>query len=332
MLHCLIQPSPAGVNGRQIIKRHLLLLTAPGRLEKRVIRFFRTLLQKQIHAQHVIAFTVVRIRIPHRQALDCLAEISFRFTDTASTEQKLSIRLVDPDIPRISLQSFQVIRIRKISRMTVLLNMLTGQKQLFIRHDFGGILRSLCGIRNMWNFFRLRPVFCKTDSLTEHTEPEILFLLSLPGNFRPENIVGGQTRLLIQKDSPPVRQNNSRIFPYAGGIYDNLCRSLSAGKMDSRVLCGVFHLSHCFIWHKILTEHLFLERLQPCKIRLIVRIYACHQFHIRPVFIRKIPVPCLSEISASPGPLLLSRRNMMIRHMEDTGFPAIIISADKIIF
>ncbi len=101
-------------------------------------------------------------------------------------------------------------------------------------------------------------------------------------------------------------------------------------KVHRRVSGGVLHISNRFIGHKILFEYLFLERLQPGKIRLVIRKHACHQFNIRAVRIRQIRIPPFPEVAAAPGPLFLARRNMVVRHMEHTRPHAVIVTAHKI--
>ena len=99
----------------------------------------------------------------------------------------------------------------------------------------------------------------------------------------------------------------------------------------SCVFCGIFHPPYMFIWHEILGKGFFLLRLQPGKVRLIVCIYASHQLDVWTVLICQIAVPCLPEITVSPGPLFFARRNVVICHMEKTCIQVFIIISDKII-
>ena len=90
------------------------------------------------------------------------------------------------------------------------------------------------------------------------------------------------------------------------------------------------HLPQVVIRHKILRKISCLKRRNITEIRLIVCKAACHQFKIWTVLIGQISIPCLAEITAAPGPLLFTRRNMMVGNMEQARFHAVIITADKI--
>ena len=70
-----------------------------------------------------------------------------------------------------------------------------------------------------------------------------------------------------------------------------------------------------FVRHEVLGKCLFLLRLEPCEIRLVVGVDTSHQFDIRAVLIGQIPVPGLAEITVSPGPLFLSGGNVVVGHM-----------------
>ena len=116
------------------------------------------------------------------------------------------------------------------------------------------------------------------------------------------------------------------------GRVDNDMRiSMMKLQVHSRVDRGVLHLSHLLVGHEILREGLFLERLEPCEVRLVVRKYAAHQLNVGPILIRQVPVPGLSEIAAAPGPLLFARGHMMIRDMQKARLDAVVVSAHEVI-
>ena len=94
----------------------------------------------------------------------------------------------------------------------------------------------------------------------------------------------------------------------------------------------IFHLSRCLVGHKVLFEYFFLIRFEPCEVRLVITVHTCHELYVRPILIREISVPGFSEIAASPCPLLFPGRNMMIRHMEQTGLLLIVVSSDEVVF
>jgi len=94
---------------------------------------------------------------------------------------------------------------------------------------------------------------------------------------------------------------------------------------------SILHHSQFPVRHKILGESLFFIRLQPGEIRLVVGVDSRHQLDIRTVRIRQVAIPGLPEIAVSPGPLLFTRRDMVVGDMQDTGTGIVFITADKII-
>ena len=100
--------------------------------------------------------------------------------------------------------------------------------------------------------------------------------------------------------------------------------------VDHSINGSILYIAHLLIWHKILFESLLFKRFQPGKVRLIVRVYTSHQLNVWTIFVCQIAVPCFSKITAAPGPLLLTRRDMMVSDMKDTSFFSIIISTHKV--
>ena len=93
---------------------------------------------------------------------------------------------------------------------------------------------------------------------------------------------------------------------------------------------GILYCSHCLIGHEVLLEGLLLEGLEPGEVRLVVGKYSGHELYIGAILISQVAVPGLSEVSAAPGPLLLSGRDMMVCHMEYAGLHAIVIAAHEV--
>ena len=71
-------------------------------------------------------------------------------------------------------------------------------------------------------------------------------------------------------------------------------------------------------------------RLQPAEIRLVVGENTGHQFNVRPVCVRQVAVPGAAEIGVSPGPLLFSGSDMVIRHMQKPRARLLVVIADEI--
>ena len=333
------------IDGRQIIEGHLLLLVAPGSLIERIIGFLVPSLIQKIQTKQIIGLAVVGIGISFNQTLQRLTEIFFRLTERSSSHQQRAVGVVDADIARIPLQSFQIVGIRQIGGMPVLLDMKSGQIQLLIGLYGFRILRRLCGIGKLRDFHRFRRVFHQAGAirrinrhmqiLLSHAVRRQSFLTGHKSRYRHLlfiNVHRRQLHRLIQHHISLYGKHHMGIFPQTGGVNDHMSLAVRCGQMHRRLGGGIFHLSHRLIGHKILGKGLFLKGLQPGEIRLVVRKYARHQFHVRAVCIRQVAVPCLSEISTAPGPLLLAGRNVVIRHMQDSSFFSIIVAAHEVIF
>src|SRR5580658_1192122 len=79
-----------------------------------------------------------------------------------------------------------------------------------------------------------------------------------------------------------------------------------------------------------------LARLKKTEIGLIVGVNAGHNFDVGRVLavgvgVSQIAVPGVTEIMVAPGPLLLSRRDMMVGDVDDAGLRPIIVAAKKIL-
>ena len=339
------------IDGSQIIEGHLLLLVAPGGLIERVIGFLIPSQIQKIQPQQIIGLAVVGIGISLDQTLQGLTEIFFRLLERSPSHQQRAVGVVDADIARIPFQPFQIVGIRQIGGMPILLDMKSGQIQLLIGLYGFRILRRLRRVGKLRDFHRIRRVFHQTGAVRRvNRHMQILLLHAAPvRSFRSDSIFfsGNKSRYrhllfinihrrqfhrLIKHRISLQGKHHTGIFPHAGGINDHMGLAVRRGQMHRRFGGGVFHLSHRLIWHKILGKGLLLKGLQPGEIRLVVRKYARHQLHVRAVRIRQVAVPCLSEVSAAPGPLLLAGRNVMVRHMQDSCFFSIIISAHEIIF
>jgi len=122
------------------------------------------------------------------------------------------------------------------------------------------------------------------------------------------------------------------VLVHSGGIQDDFAFSLLDFHVQQRVLGGVLHVAHLSVGHEVLFPRLFLVGLQPREVRLVVGVHACHQFDVRAVLVRQVAVPCASEVAVAPCPLLLSRRHMMIGHVEQSAFHVLFISAHEVEF
>ena len=106
-----------------------------------------------------------------------LAEVFLTFFQKTATEQKHTVSCIQSDISFISLQSFQIIIIRKIGCMTILLNMKSCQIKFFTCQDFLWIFCRLCRFRNLRNLLFKWSKFYKFSSLcVKYADSDICLL------------------------------------------------------------------------------------------------------------------------------------------------------------
>src|ERR1700677_4442248 len=80
----------------------------------------------------------------------------------------------------------------------------------------------------------------------------------------------------------------------------------------------------------VLTEGLCLPRSEEGKIRLVVGIDSCHQLNIGSIGISKTAIPRIAKLMISPGPLFLSRCNMVIGDMNHAGLRGVIVAPREV--
>ena len=214
--------------------------------------------------------------------------------------------------------------------MTVLLDMPSRKVQFLISHD---ILRPFG--RSCWlSQFRYPIVFFLIrDKFFAFIIDSYLNLISV--SIFSRYIFGiyifrRYGSLFIQYDFIIIGNNNSCIFKFTACIDSSFYIIIRYFKINSSIYACILDISRFLVWHEILPELLLLIGHKPGKIRLVVAVYACHQFNIRAVCICKVPVPGLAKVSAPPSPLLLAGRYVMISYVQKSCLPAIIIAAYKV--
>ena len=122
-----------------------------------------------------------------------------------------------------------------------------------------------------------------------------------------------------------------QIFLYAGGIKDDFTGTLGIElNIQNSIFRGILHISHFTVRHEVLYPRFLLIRLQPGEVGLIIGIYTGHKLDVRPVFIGKVTVPSLSEVAATPCPLFLAGRYVVVGHMQQTALDIFLVPAYKV--
>ena len=265
------------------------------------------------------------------QPLQCLAEMLFSRRKLAAPQQQKPVGIVDADVLGIPLQALKVIRIRQEGGVAVLLDVLTGDIELLVGHELLRCLGGLRGLRQLRDARIHGLIGNQRAAGIFHRYLHTVFILygeaqCLLINFHR----GNMNRLPIDALAlDPHHKLGSGIV--LGGIDADIELIAPLLRVQCRMDAGVLHLSHLLIGKEILCEGLLLVGLEPGEVRLVVAVHAGHQLDIGAVRIRQIPIPGLAEVAAAPGPLLLSRGHMMVRHMEYTGLHAVVVAAHEVI-
>ena len=329
----LIAAAPCG-DRRQIVEGHLLLLICPGRLVESIEGLVIPLLIEEGQSQIIESLAVIGI-VKHAvpcQAADRCPEIPFRLFETPPAKQQQAVCVVDAGIPRISLQPFEVVGIRKPRGVAVLLDMLGCQEQLLIGQHLFRCGRRLCRLRKLRNSLILRLVRNQFPALSEDSNLYFTGIRNLKGKNLPVNVHGRELRAFTVNFPAVIGHDDIRRFVSFRAVHADVEAILFRLHTEHRVDRSIFHLAHRFVGHEILMEHFLFVGLQPAEIRLVIAVHAGHELNVRAILVRKVSVPGFSEITAPPGPLLLARRNVVIRHMEKACLLPVIVPAHKIVF
>src|ERR1700728_279823 len=104
-------------------------------------------------------------------------------------------------------------------------------------------------------------------------------------------------------------------------------RKVAANGFESKRCFCIGSLRYTEFANRIpgLNKGLGLPGSQVGKVRLIIRIHTSHQFDVWAVGIGQASIPGVSERVISPRPLLLSRGDVMIRDMHETGLRRVVV-------
>ena len=81
----------------------------------------------------------------------------------------------------------------------------------------------------------------------------------------------------------------------------------------------------------MLRKFLCLIRLDPRKVRLVVRIRACHQLRILPVGVGEGIFPRFCQLAIAPCEHLFAGRQVVVADMHHAAFFGVVIAAEKVI-
>ena len=331
MFHGQPEIAPPAIDAGKVIIACFLFPGRPDGLEESIIGFVFLSLIPQGQAQIQIRFAVTGIGIVLRHPGNGCPEVCFGFLKPAPAQKQRAQRVVGPDIPGVTPESFPIIGIGEAGGMAVLLQMNAGQVQLFIGPDFFRRSDRRHGIRDFLDLFGSGRIFQQPAAAGGiHRHRQCRFR---NGNlhFRREDIDRTQVRGFFENGFPICRQRDPGFLKNLCGIYHDPCFPVIYFQVEHAFLSGVFHVSGRFVGHKVLGEGFLFKRPEPGKVRLIVTVHAGHELDIRAIPVRQVPVPGPPEIAAAPGPLLFSGGNVVIGDMQNACLDTIIITAYEII-
>ena len=296
----------AAINGRQIIKAGFLLGGCPRGFVESIVCFVRLALIQQGQAQSHHCFAVVGVGVALGHALDGLAEIHFAPGKQTTAQQQTAIGIVHTAVAGIPLERLQVIRVRQIRGMAVLLNVQTGQIQFLVGMDLVGQLCRRCRIVNLLDVLLLRCVIQQFAAVAIVYRQHQFRFRHMDRHGVPQHLYRADGLRAIVNGLTCCGQYHPCIFVHAGGVYGDACLPAVGFQIQHRFGAGILDVTCRLVWHEVLREGLFLKRLEPAEVRLIVAEHTGHQLDVRPVGIGEVPVPCPAEVAAAPRPLLLA--------------------------
>ena len=211
--------------------------------------------------------------------------------------------------------------------MTVLFQMLSGKEELFDRGDVFRVFGSLCRVGYGLDFrFVGLIAYQDTAFMVADFNQDVFVFQALGCKFCLERFCRGDGDDFVEKGGTAhvVLDEYMHVLVNSGGVQDDFAFALLDFHVQQRVLGGILHVAHLGVRHEVLFPRLFLVGLQPSEVRLVVGVHARHQFDVRAVLVRQVAV--------SPCPLLLSRRHMMVGHVEQSAFHVFFIASYEVEF
>ena len=330
-----LEVAPAAVDGSQVVIGGILPSGIPSRFEESVVRLVRFVLHQTAPTQIVIRFTVVRVRIAFRQGLDGFTEITFSLGELSLAHQEQPHGVVATHVARFAVQRFLIVVHRVVSRVAVLLQVQSRQEKLLGGRD---VLRVFGGFGRIRYGLDLRFVgliaYQDTAFMVADFNQDVFVFQALGCKFCLERFCRRDGDDFVEKGGTAhvVLDEYMHVLVHSGGVQDDFAFALLDFHVQQRVLGGILHVAHLGVRHEVLFPRLFLVGLQPSEVRLVVGVHARHQFDVRAVLVRQVAVPCASEVAVSPCPLLLSRRHVMVGHVEQSAFHVFFIASYEVEF
>ena len=228
------------------------------------------------------------------------------------------------------MQGLPVVGRRIIRGVSVLFEMQPGQIELLAGLDLLRFANGLCRSGNLFADLLMTPAQRFTAILDE-ADTEILQPLLADCDLLDEHLLGRQRMHTVIEGSATALQHHAHLLLRRSEDLDRR-RTLLCLEIQQQVGAGVLDHAQLTVRHEILREGLLLVGLQPSEVRLVVGIDAGHQFDVGSVGVGQVSVPGPSEITAAPGPLLLSGGEVMVGHMEQSGPRVVLVPADEIVF
>ena len=248
----------------QIVEAHLLHLIAPAGLIETVIRFIFSSQIQQAQSQIVHRLAVIGVRCHHGGAFYRRLEIRHRCLEAPASHQEQPVRIVHAHVARISLQSFQIIWIRKEGGMAVLFDMLCCQQQLFIGQDLLRLLRLRGRLRHLRDSFSDRLVFYQDIFCIAHYDPKRSLIMNARVKCSLEDLNRRQFCLLRESGFSIHIQIHTGCSMRSGRVCDHMRSAiLIQFQVHSRVDRGILHSSYLLVRHEVLCEGLLFKRLEP---------------------------------------------------------------------
>ncbi len=233
-------------------------------------------------------------------------------------------------VAAIQLQRPLVVIKGRAAGVQILLQMLADEVELVDRVEIDGRLRRGGGIRQG---FAHRQVFEIAQDRLALLIQQACLQTPLAGDG--ERLQPCLTRLQIQRlrkqhaplvaylEAGPAKRRH-RIYPADEAVIATL-------QFDGGAGIGVLQSAKGVIGQEVLHEHLLFTGIQPGEVGLVVGIDPGHQLDVGAVVVGQVAIPGQTKIAVAPAPLLLARRHMVIRHVQQAPLLVMTVGTDEVV-
>ncbi|CCY64377.1 unknown [Prevotella sp. CAG:1124] len=311
----------------------ILPCAVPCRLEEAVVSLVNLALVLQRQTEVVYRFAVVRVGVALHEHLDGRLQVSLGACEASLADVPQTQCVVVSYVERVAAQSLLVVFNGVVCSVAVLLEVQTCEVKLLGSLDFLGQQCCFGSVGDGSYVLGLAVPVQQFAAAGGDFECQVVEACAFHVDSLLEKSLGRDGHFLAVI---------YRAVIVAQRYVDSLCRrcehlegyvAVFAFLVDvhQQVFSGVLYNSQLAVGQEVLHERLFLIRLQPCEVGLVLGVDAGHQLDVRSVLVGKVAVPCAAEVAVTPCPLLLSWRYVVVGNVQHTGTCVVLVATLEVV-